>query len=280
MLKLTPIEGNTQMLDGGAMYGNAPRALWQKWSAPDSENRIKLAARALLVQTENRNILLETGIGAFFEPKLKKRYGVIEEEHMLVENLKSRGLNPEDIDTVVLSHLHFDHAGGMLPAFGDGEAGLVFAHADILLGRKHWEHAKKTHIRDRASFTPTLHDLLESSGRLRLIDEDSSPPIPEMSFIFSDGHTPGMMLTLIQTDRAPLLFCADLAPGIPWVHLPITMGYDRFPELLVDEKQRIFSKLIKEDAILFFTHDPDIAFARLKRDEKSGRYYAESADPH
>ena len=122
MHRFWSLEGNTQKLDGGSMFGNAPRALWERWAIPDSRHRIDLACRALLVREEPpqgdpRWLLFETGIGAFFEPALKDRYGVQESEHVLLESLASLGLSHEDIDVVVLSHLHFDHAGGLLSAW-------------------------------------------------------------------------------------------------------------------------------------------------------------------
>src|SRR5690242_15179634 len=117
-MKLYSLLGNSQKLDGGAMFGNAPRAMWSKWIAPDEQNRIPLACRCLLVAgLDGRNVLFESGIGAFFEPKLRERYGVVEDRHVLLDSLRKAGFNHEDIDVVVLSHLHFDHAGGLLAAW-------------------------------------------------------------------------------------------------------------------------------------------------------------------
>jgi len=113
---ITPILGNSQKLDGGSMYGNCPRAVWAKWSPPDAMDRIDLACRAMLVRDGGRAILFEAGIGAFFEPRLRARYGVVEERHVLLDSLAAAGLSHEDVDVVVLSHLHFDHAGGLLAA--------------------------------------------------------------------------------------------------------------------------------------------------------------------
>ena len=112
-MRLWSVEGNRQRLDGGAMFGNVPRNLWAKWLVPDGENRLEFACRCLLVQDlDGKTVLFETGIGAFFDPKLKARYGVYESEHMLLNSLAARGVKHEDVDAVVLSHLHFDHAGG------------------------------------------------------------------------------------------------------------------------------------------------------------------------
>src|SRR5688500_15847972 len=104
------------------MFGNAPRAMWQKWIAPDEQNRIPLACRCLLVRERGRTILFETGIGAFFDPQMRERYGVVEDRHVLLDNLATHGVAPEQVDVVVLSHLHFDHAGGALTAWREGAA--------------------------------------------------------------------------------------------------------------------------------------------------------------
>src|SRR5687767_2398350 len=121
-MRLVSIDGNTQRLDGGAMFGNCPRPVWEKWAPPDDRHRITLACRALLVREANgRNVLLEAGIGAFFEPKLRERFGVQEDRHVLLESLAKAGLAPDDVDVIVLSHLHFDHAGGVLAAWEEGK---------------------------------------------------------------------------------------------------------------------------------------------------------------
>src|SRR3954466_13182304 len=121
MLKASSVHGNSQRLDGGAMFGNAPRALWSRWAAPDEAGRIALACRALLVEGDGRRILFETGIGAFFAPELRERYGVVESEHVLLESLAGLGVSDRDVDVVVLSHLHFDHAGGLLAPYRSGK---------------------------------------------------------------------------------------------------------------------------------------------------------------
>ena len=256
------------------MFGNAPRAVWERWIAPDERNRIPLACRAALVQEPSgRTILLETGIGAFFAPKLRERFGVEEERHVLLESLAAEGFSAGDVDVVVLSHLHFDHAGGLLSAWRDGVApSLCFPKASFVVGSAAWGRAKEPHVRDRASFIPELPALLEASGRLEIMDLDCSQTLgSEYRFQLSDGHTPGLSLCEVPGDDGPLLFAADLVPGKAWVHLPITMGYDRYPELLIDEKKRILSDLVARSGRLFFTHDPSVALARVTRSD-DGRY--------
>ena len=280
-MKLWSIRGNSQKLDGGAMFGNAPRAMWSKWLAPDQQNRVPLACRALLASPLNgKTVLFEAGIGAFFEPKLRERYGVQESEHVLLESLKKAGFDHQDIDVVVLSHLHFDHAGGLLAAWSEGSAPeLLFPNATYVVGAEHWQRALQPHPRDRASFIPELQELLQASGRLELVTGEYSEALGEaVRFRISDGHTPGLMLAeIVGPERVNgeahggVVFCADLIPGRPWVHVPITMGYDRNAELLIDEKRAFLEDKLARNVHLFFTHDPECALAQVVRDEK-GRF--------
>ncbi|WP_394540652.1 MBL fold metallo-hydrolase [Lysobacter enzymogenes] len=277
-MKLWSILGNSQKLDGGAMFGNAPRAMWSKWAPPDEHNRIDLACRALLASPlAGKTVLFETGIGAFFEPKLRERYGVVEERHVLVDSLAQAGFKPEDIEVVVLSHLHFDHAGGLLAPWAEGQAPrLLFPNAHYLIGREHYERARHPHPRDRASFIPELPALLEATGRLELVEGGHSRLLGDsVRFHYSDGHTPGLMLaeivgpdTVDGQAHGGVVFCADLIPGRPWVHVPITMGYDRNAELLIDEKRAFLSDKLARNVHLFFTHDPGCALAQVVRDDK------------
>ena len=273
--QLISVLGNSQRLDGGAMFGNAPRALWSRWFQPDELNRIPLACRCLLVrEPAGRNILLETGIGAFFPPKLKERYGVVEDDHVLLSNLAQLGLEPNDIDVIILSHLHFDHAGGLLGAFGETDANpsLAFKHAKLLVSAAAWKRAVNPHSRDRASFIPEVIDAVASSGNLELVDSERSATLGDgFRFHVSEGHTPGLMLTEIADEHGPTLFAADLVPGCAWMHTAITMGYDRFPEKLADEKASLLADLHDRGGRLFFTHDPKIAAARITRND-NGRY--------
>lgn len=287
-MKLYALQGNRQALDGGSMFGNCPRALWSRWLSADSEHRVTLSCRCLLVvEPSGRKVLFETGVGAFFEPKMRQRYGVVESEHVLLQSLAAAGFSPEDIDVIVLSHLHFDHAGGLLNAYdaGSDAAEIVFPNARIVVGHAAWQRAQDPHPRDRASFIPHLNALLKNSDKLHTVEPEAQSDAllgPDYSFFFSDGHTPGMMLTRIQTPVGGITFMADLIPGAPWVNLAITMGYDRYPEKLIDEKEQLLarfdgavsavSKVSKASKAewMFFTHDPTWALAQTDKD-KAGR---------
>lgn len=270
-MKAWSLIGNSQKLDGGAMFGNAPKAMWQKWVTVDDQNRIDLACRALLVENINgKRVLFETGVGAFFEPKMRERFGIQEANHVLLDELIKLGFSDADIDVVVLSHLHFDHAGGLLAAWQEGESErLLFPNATFVTSAVGWQRANNPHPRDRASFIPELNALLAESGRLELVDGDFSECLGlSVRFHHSDGHTPGLLLAEIIGEQERVVFCADLIPGRAWVHLPITMGYDRFPELIIDEKKTFLADKLARDVLLFFTHDTGCAVAHLSCDTK------------
>ena len=281
MKQLYSILSNSQKLDGGAMFGNAPKALWSRWTSTDDSNRIDLACRCLLVIDGDKKILFETGIGAFFEPKYAERYGVQGNGHVLLTNLNRMNISDADIDVVVLSHLHFDHAGGLLTAWEeDTPPKLLFPNAKFLVGQKHWERANNPHARDKASFVPAIQQLLEQSGRLELIKAEFSATLGlDYKFHYSDGHTPGLMLTEIKSKEGPILFASDLIPGRAWVHRSITMGYDRFPEQLIDEKVTLLSKMVRNNGRLFYTHDSEIAMSRVVIDDR-GRFGTTSNEAH
>ena len=265
------VEGNRQYLDGGAMFGNAPRAVWQKWCPPDELGRIELATRGLLIECGDTKLLCEVGIGNFFEPRLAQRYGVCDpEENKLLTNLAALGVDTADIDYVILSHLHFDHAGGLLADDGT----LNFPRARYVVGSKALARASAPHPRDRASFIDGMIDKLEASGRLIKVDGERLDGVLEerLGFIFSDGHTPGQMHTVFRGQQRKIFFAGDLIPGAAWVHLPITAGYDRFAELVIDEKRQLYDKAVAEGWLIFYMHDPRVIASQVQYEQK--RYVA------
>lgn len=265
-MKLSSIMCNSIRLDGGSMFGNAPKAMWEKWIDADSRNRINLSTRALLVETNERRILFETGAGAWMKPEIRKRYGIMEDHNVLLTSLDELGVGHHDITDIILSHLHFDHSGGMLSDWReDAETELLFPNARVIVSKSNWERSLKPHKRDKASFIPVLNDLVEKSGRLVTIEEGESLSFDEINidFIHFHGHSPGMICSIIKWQGGEMLFGADLLPGIPWIRKSITMGYDRFPELLIDEKKAVLDQISEKNAWIFFTHDPLVSAAKL-----------------
>ena len=274
-IKICVINGNPMRLDGGSMFGNAPKALWERWLPADDRNMIDIGARCMLVKTESAVILFETGPGAYLPPDMRERFQIRDGEHRLLTALAEEGVAHEDITHVVLSHLHFDHAGGLLAQWQEGREGLelLFPNARFIVGRKNYERSARPHFRDRASFIPGLAALLEESGRLDLKQDGDRLNIDglEIEFRESHGHTPGMLVSWLQAGETSVVFTGDLIPAHPWVSLPITMGYDRFPEGLVDEKKQFLEQAVEENALLVYPHDPEICASYLDRDVKKGR---------
>jgi glyoxylase-like metal-dependent hydrolase (beta-lactamase superfamily II) len=232
------------------------------------------------VITQRETILFETGIGAYLEPKLRDRYGVDEPDHMLLKSLAQKGISPADITRIFCSHLHFDHAGGLLSIWQAGrEPELLFPNAEYYVSEAAWERATHPHPRDRASFIPQLQWQLEQSQRLRLVKQGDILFLDEfeLHFYYSEGHTPGLLCADLRFGKDRLVYASDLIPGRFWVHLPISMGYDRFPELLIDEKNALLSSLAAENAWLFYVHDPDFAVSKIQMDNERDTFIAVDA---
>jgi glyoxylase-like metal-dependent hydrolase (beta-lactamase superfamily II) len=277
MIQLYSVLSNAYRLDGGAMFGNAPRAMWERWIPPDELNRLRLATRALVVITPTETLLFEAGIGAYLEPKLRDRYGVPEPHHRLLESLAHKGIAPQAVTRIFISHMHFDHAGGLLSAWQpDREPELLFPNAKYYVGEAAWQRAVQPISRDKASFIPALHTLLEQSQRLVLLQPTDRFTFDalELSFFYSDGHTPGLLCADLRYGGERLVYASDLVPGRFWVHLPIGMGYDRYAELLIDEKKALLASLAEDNAWIFYVHDPDFAASKVRYDAEHKTYVA------
>lgn len=270
-MELHYIEGNRMMLDGGSMFGNAAKELWKRWVTPDELNRIPLATRCVLLKgTPHGNILLDAGAGHYLSKDILKRYEINEGCNTLIENLKSVGVPHEKIDIVLLSHLHFDHVGGLVDNV-DGTLQLLFPNASYYIGEGQWERAKEPHHpRDRVySMIQEIMDLLIASGRMKMINNKNLDCLsPTLSLSFSNGHAYEQIIIKMQIKEQKYVFPTDLIPGRHWVNLPITMGYDRNPELIVNEKTPLLKEIYKDNAILIFVHDPDMPACRIEKNEK------------
>jgi glyoxylase-like metal-dependent hydrolase (beta-lactamase superfamily II) len=279
-MQLYSVLSNAFKLDGGAMFGNAAKAVWERWLPADDHNRIRLATRALLVITQKETILFEVGIGGYMDPRFRDRYGVDEPGNVLLDSLSQKGVSPSDVTHIICSHLHFDHAGGLLSAYKEGrEPRLLFPKAQYYVSQHAWERANHPHPRDRASFIPLLQEKLAQSKRLTVVKKGTVFSFDEfeLRFFHSDGHTPGLLCSDLLFGNDRLVYASDLIPGRFWVHIPISMGYDRFPELLIDEKTSLLTSMAKENSWLFFVHDPDFAVSQVRFDGEKKTFIAVDA---
>lgn len=250
-MKIEVIEGGQQWLDGGAMFSHVPKTLWSQWCQVDEMNRIPLACRCLSIEVEGETIVFDAGLGTFFSPKDRKRFGVMGENHPFEGR--------REPDHIVLSHLHFDHAGGLLAPYEKGRSlRLFFNHTHYWVTKEAFERAKAPGPRDHASFIRGLPELLEASGRLHFFDQTLPWKALEVHS-HSNGHTLGMAILKVGT----LYLVTDLIPGTAWVHLPVTLGFDRYAEKKVEEKQRLLEEVVQEGGTLFLTHDPQKPFCRV-----------------
>lgn len=212
------IRGNSMRLDGGTMFGNAPKALWQKWIQADERGMIDIASNCLLVKTGDYNLLFDTGCGAYLSPDMKARFAVKEEKHMLLQALAQQGLSDSGISHVVLSHLHFDHVGGLLSAWEpDRKPDLLFPNALFVVGEENFKRSKSPHHRDRASFIPGLSEKLQATGRLVFKRGGDCLNVGGLTIEFfqSQGHTPGMLISWIQAQGNTVVFTGDLTRDCP-----------------------------------------------------------------
>lgn len=254
-------------LDGGAMFGVVPKPLWSKTNPADETNRIDMCMRSLLLVSGDKKIIIDNGVGYKMSQKLNDIYGVDHSIYTLEHELEKLGFKPEDITDVLMTHLHFDHAGGSTKRNENNELELSFPNAVHHLQKKHWEWGQNPSDRDRASFMPENYNLIQEKGMLKLYDGD---------FKFDDvislhtvsGHTPMMQLVKIKDDENTLLFTADLFPMTSHIPLPYIMGYDLFPLTTLDEKKKFLPQIVKEKWILFFEHDAFTEICNVQQTDK------------
>jgi len=263
---IQPLDTGTFALDGGAMFGVVPRTLWEKTNPPDERNRITMAARALLLTGEGRTILVDTGNGGKFNEKLRTIYRMDTSRADLHASLAARGIGPEAVTDVILTHLHFDHAGGATVIRG-GELVPAFPHARYYVQAEHWRAAQSPTERDRASFFPDDFDPLRRAGVLEFT-EGESEILPGIRVTVIHGHTAALQCPVISDGGTTLFYCADLVPTSSHVPLAWIMGYDLRPLVTLEEKRRILSRAADEGWIMVFEHDPLLSAARLTRTDK------------
>ena len=253
-ISIHPINTGFFYLDGGAMFGVVPKVIWQKFHRPDKKNRIRQALRSHLVIDGERKFLIDVGIGDWHNEKFNDIYSI--EYIRFDEQLKKHHLSCEDITDVILTHLHFDHAGGIITKTRS-ELDLTFPNANIWVQKKHWHWANGPSEKDRASFKGEYLEILNKTSQLNFIDgrkyiTDNIEVIP------FDGHTIGLQAVLIKTDSQPHFLPSDLLPNVSHAHVPFIMAYDNDPTKTVDEKKLFLPQAQKENWIIHFYHDPEI----------------------
>jgi len=264
--RISLIETGDFRLDGGSMFGVVPKVLWSRTNPSDEQNRIAMTMRVLLIEGEGRKILVDTGIGHKEKDSFLEMYAVDFTRNTLESSLAARGVKPEEITDVILTHLHFDHSGGST-RLENGQAVPVFPKARYHVQRRHFEYALNATERDHASFLPHNYLPLREAGLLEVVDGEMEL-FPGIHVLVADGHTPAMQTVKVQHGDQVLWFAADILPMSAHVPLPYVMGYDLFPLTTLAEKKRWLPQALDEKWVIVYEHDPLVPASRLKMSER------------
>lgn len=270
-VSVTPLVEARFGLDGGAMFGIIPRPLWQRTNPPDENNRIDMACRCLLVEYADRTVLVDAGMGTKWSDKERDIYNIHSQDDGLQSALAARELSAQEIDDVILTHLHFDHAGGVSKYADDSETiRATFPNARHWVQRRNWSWANSPSARDGGSYRKIDFGFFETSDEappLELID-GIDEIMPGIEVLPVHGHTFGMQLVKITTAEHTFVHLADLIPTSSHMRDPYVMGYDLQPLVTVEEKREILYEAARHDWILIFEHDPTTGLARVEHDER------------
>ncbi len=265
-----PLSDGKFWLDGGAMFGVIPKVFWQKTNPSDEKNRILLGLHPLLIRHPEANILIDTGIGGKYDEKFKGIYRV-EREETVENSLAKYGLRTTDIDKVVITHLHFDHAGGNTLYSKEGEVIPKFPNATYVIQKREWEAALNPDPRSEASYLKENFKPIESYNLLQLIDGDVEI-FPHIRCIHTGGHTEGHQIVIIEEDGSGAIYWADLIPTTSHIGIPYIMGYDLFPLDVFREKERLIKFIIDKGWISFFEHDPKYTTGQISLKEGKPKF--------
>ena len=274
-MKLYTISHGDFKLDGGAMFGVVPKAIWQRTNPADEHNLIDMTTRSLLIEDGNQLILIDTGMG---DKQSEKFFGYYKpsKQNMFDQSLKKYGFHRDDITDVFMTHLHFDHCGGSIVRNDQNYYEPAFKNAKFWSNEKHWDWAIHPNPREKASFlAENIQPILES-GQLDFIDTPENGRITKsealnFEVMFVDGHTEKQMLPMVAYKGQKILYMADLLPTVGHIPLPYIMGYDTRPLLTIKEREEIFSKAADEKWLLFLEHDAYNELCTLKHTEKGVR---------
>ncbi len=266
----------TFALDGGAMFGIVPRPLWERKVAPDARNRIPLAARCLVAvdRDARRVVLVGDGVGDKWDAKHADIYAIDRGAGGLAAALERLGVRREDVTDVLLTHLHFDHAGGTTRRGPEGKLALSFPRATHHVQRRAWSWAHAPSERDAGSFLAEDFDLLQRSNQLHLVDGEAEL-FPDVELVVSEGHTAAQQLPRFHGDGTHVTFCGDVVPTRAHLRPSWVTAYDLRPVTTVEEKKMLLAEALEDDGVLVFEHDAAIAACRL--DERDGEIV--SRDP-
>ena len=269
-MKLYTINTGHFKLDGGAMFGVVPKTIWNKLNPADENNMCSWAMRCLLIEDDNRLILVDNGMGNKQDDKFFGYY-YLHGNDTLERSLNVHGFTSNDITDMVLTHLHFDHCGGSINYNSDRtKLEPAFKNAKYYSNKKHWEWAVNPNPREKASFLKENILPIQESGQLNFIDSNTEL-IPGLSFLEVNGHTEAMMLPLIKYKNTTVAFMADLIPSVGHLPIPYVMGYDTRPLETLKEKDAILKQALENNWTLFFEHDPITECINLERTEKGIR---------
>ena len=271
-MKIYPINTGHFKLDGGAMFGVVPKSIWNKLNPADDHNLCNWAMRCLLIEDEDRLILVDNGIGNKQDEKFFSHYH-LNGDDSLDKSLAALGVKHEDITDVILTHLHFDHCGGSIIR-KDGALVTAFPTAKYWSNARHWKWATEPNAREKASFLKENILPIQASGQLHMIDVNEkglTPFTKNVSIRFAFGHTDAMMLPQINYNGRTYVYMADLLPAAAHVPLPYVMAYDMFPLKTLEEKRDFLEEAADHNYVLIFEHDPAIVCCTLERTEKGIR---------
>jgi methylmalonyl-CoA epimerase len=265
-LELISVSDGFFRLDGGAMFGVVPKTLWSPKAPPDSANRITLAMRPLIVRGA-RTMIIDAGIGDKQDAKFAEIYGFDRARH-LDHTLAEAGLTAADIDLVLATHLHFDHAGGFTMRDAAGRVRPRFPRAQYVVRRGEWEDATHANERNRASYLADNYVPLMEAGVLNLVDDDQTI-MPGVRVRRTGGHTMHHQMVMIESGGMAAAFVADLIPTTAHLHDPWIMGYDLYPLDTLAAKKAFVAEAIARRLLVFFEHDPELAAGYIE--EHQGR---------
>ncbi|MFA6262169.1 MAG: MBL fold metallo-hydrolase [Bacteroidia bacterium] len=270
-MKLHTIDTGLFKLDGGAMFGVVPKSIWNKSNPADENNMIDLAMRCLLIEDGNRLILIDNGIGDKQDQKFFSYY-YLHGNASLEASLNALGFTTGDITDMLLTHLHFDHCGGSIRWNADRtKFETTFPNATYWVGEEQWNEAQASNQREKASFLKENILPIQESGQLKFIGKKDQIH-PEMDFLFSYGHTFGMVHPVIRYKGFQVIYMADMVPTQGHIPVPYVMGYDVRPLETMNEKQQTLKKATESPAILFFEHDPVHEACTVEMTEKGVRF--------